>query len=59
MISVTHDEEPSIKKLKLSVDLELITYNWKKLTGLKINYAQKVLKLQFPGASLDSTAVKD
>ena len=55
MVSVTHDEEPSIKKLKLSVDLELITYN----AGLKINYAQKVLKLQFPGALLDSITVKD
>ena len=36
-----------LKKLKLSIDLELIIMG-EKLTDLEINFARKVLKSQFP-----------
>ena len=44
----TDDEEPYAKKLKLSIDLERIIMG-EMLTDLEINYAQKLLKSQFPG----------
>lgn len=47
MLSDTDDEEPSTKKLKLSIDLELIIMG-EMLTDLEINFAQKILKSQFP-----------
>ena len=47
MLSDTDDEEPSTKKLKLSIDLELIIMG-EMLTDVEINTAQKLLKSQFP-----------
>lgn len=48
MVSDTDDEEPSGKKLKLSIDLERIIMG-EMLTDFEINHAQNLLKSQFPG----------
>ena len=47
MLSDTDDEELSTKKLKLSIDLELIIIE-QMLTDVEINTAQKLLKSRFP-----------